>query len=182
MPRPTMGWYYVCCEFSDLAFVHIHLSRAHGANSRIKWSNGRIIALCTITGVLLVAFAAVQILLPKTATLPPRIFKQRSVVAAFGATLCVNSGNYIFSKKTIQLDIINTWLTLDYSLLPPNLVSNYQRCLCCGVWHPNSASDVVIGFRISRRWIHKFKDRILLTSCDHRIHYHVNRGRAAHDL
>ncbi|KAL1962418.1 hypothetical protein VTN77DRAFT_9689 [Rasamsonia byssochlamydoides] len=60
------------------------------------WSNGRIIALLTLMSVLLVGFVAVQIWLPTTATLPPRIFKQRSVVAAFWQSLCISSGNYIF--------------------------------------------------------------------------------------
>ncbi|KAL9038867.1 MAG: hypothetical protein Q9214_005111 [Letrouitia sp. 1 TL-2023] len=60
------------------------------------WSNGRIIALLTLMGVLLIAFVPVQIFLPTTATLPPRLFKQRSVVAGFWQTICVGSGNYIF--------------------------------------------------------------------------------------
>lgn len=72
------------------------------ANS-YQWSNGRIIALLVLAGVLLVAFAAVQILVPATATLPPRLFKQRSVVSALWATLCISSGNFIFSKKPVWL-------------------------------------------------------------------------------
>lgn len=68
-----------------------------------QWSNGRIIALLTLAGALLVAFAAVQILVPATATLPPRLFKQRSVVSALWATLCISSGNFIFSKKSAWL-------------------------------------------------------------------------------
>ncbi|MCJ1380208.1 hypothetical protein MMC17_003311 [Xylographa soralifera] len=60
------------------------------------WSSGRIIALLALMAVLLVAFIAVQILLPKTATIPPRIFKQRSIIAGFWATLCIGSSSYIF--------------------------------------------------------------------------------------
>ncbi|GME34335.1 mfs aflatoxin efflux [Neofusicoccum parvum] len=60
------------------------------------WSNGRIVALLTLGGVLLVAFTAVQILLPETATIPPRIFKQRSIVAGCWATVCVGSSQYIY--------------------------------------------------------------------------------------
>ncbi|KAF4188550.1 hypothetical protein CNMCM7927_001245 [Aspergillus lentulus] len=59
------------------------------------WNNGRVIALLTLAGVLLVGFFAVQVLLPRTATLPPRIMKQRSVAAACWATLTINCGNYI---------------------------------------------------------------------------------------
>ncbi|KAK4113293.1 MFS general substrate transporter [Canariomyces notabilis] len=60
------------------------------------WSDGRIIALLTLAGVLLVAYAGVQATLRKTATLPARLVKQRSVISAFWSTLCINSGNYIF--------------------------------------------------------------------------------------
>lgn len=67
--------------------------------NRLQWNNGRIIALLTLAGALLVAFAAVQILVPATATLPPRLFKYRSVISALWATLCISSGNFIFSKK-----------------------------------------------------------------------------------
>ncbi|RAO70712.1 uncharacterized protein BHQ10_006724 [Talaromyces amestolkiae] len=59
------------------------------------WSNWRIILLLVLSGALLIAFAAVQLLCPTTATLPARIFKQRSLVAGFWSTLCMNSGNYI---------------------------------------------------------------------------------------
>ncbi|SPQ26247.1 bf726dd5-ee06-4dcb-8b9c-0a47d6d35c53 [Thermothielavioides terrestris] len=59
------------------------------------WSNGRIIALLTLAGVLLVAYGFVQVF-SKTATLPPRLVKQRSIVSALWATFCINGGNYIF--------------------------------------------------------------------------------------
>lgn len=59
--------------------------------------------LLILMGALLIAFFAVQILLPKTATLPPRIFKPRSIVAGFWQTICVGSGNYIFGERTVLL-------------------------------------------------------------------------------
>ncbi|KAK6496238.1 hypothetical protein TWF481_002262 [Arthrobotrys musiformis] len=62
---------------------------------KYEWSNGRIIVLLVLMSVLLAGFAAVQVLLPKTATLPIRIFKQRSVVAGFWQTLCIGSSMYI---------------------------------------------------------------------------------------
>ncbi|KAI1370679.1 MFS general substrate transporter [Hypoxylon crocopeplum] len=49
------------------------------------WSDGRIIALLVIAIVLMICFIAVQISWPKTATVPPRIFLQRSIMAAFFA-------------------------------------------------------------------------------------------------
>ncbi|KAH8772688.1 putative MFS multidrug transporter [Diaporthe sp. PMI_573] len=59
------------------------------------WRNGRIIALLTLAGVLLLGFIACQILKPKTATIPPRIFCQRSILAGFCATFCIGSSMMI---------------------------------------------------------------------------------------
>ncbi|KAK3327034.1 major facilitator superfamily domain-containing protein [Cercophora scortea] len=59
------------------------------------WGNARIIALFVLAGVLLGAFAVVQVLLPATATIPPRLFKNRSVVAGLWQAVLVNCGNYI---------------------------------------------------------------------------------------
>ncbi|KAF2136239.1 uncharacterized protein K452DRAFT_362674 [Aplosporella prunicola CBS 121167] len=55
------------------------------------WSNGRIIALFVIFGVLFVAFVAIQILTPETATVPVRVITQRTVAAAFLYLFCAYS-------------------------------------------------------------------------------------------
>ncbi|KAA8649901.1 MDR family MFS transporter [Aspergillus tanneri] len=60
------------------------------------WGSGRVVACLVLMGVLLLSFVAVQVFLPKTATLPVRIFSQRSIISGFWQTLCVGSGNYIF--------------------------------------------------------------------------------------
>jgi len=49
-----------------------------------------------LSAVLLVAFVVVQILKPETATVPPRIFVQRSIFAGFYSTLCIGSQMMIF--------------------------------------------------------------------------------------
>ncbi|XXG98465.1 hypothetical protein Hte_004789 [Hypoxylon texense] len=46
------------------------------------WSNGRVIALLVIAIALLICFVAIQIIWPGTATVPPRIFVQRSIMTA----------------------------------------------------------------------------------------------------
>lgn len=74
----------------------------------LQWSNGRIIALLTLMGVLGIAFVAVQILLPGTATIPPRIFKQRSIAAGCWATTCIGASMYIYSKSTAFPDTLGT--------------------------------------------------------------------------
>ncbi|KAK1996964.1 major facilitator superfamily transporter [Colletotrichum falcatum] len=49
--------------------------------SEYEWNDGRIIALFVVFGVGFSAFAAVQVLMPKTATVPLRIIKQRTMLA-----------------------------------------------------------------------------------------------------
>lgn len=59
------------------------------------WRSARIIALLVLAGVLLIAFVAVQILRPETATIPPRIFCQQSILAGFCATFTVGASMMI---------------------------------------------------------------------------------------
>ena len=56
--------------------------------STYAWSNVRIIALLVLAGVLLIGFIAVQFWKGDSATVPPRIIKQRSVAAGFYYALC----------------------------------------------------------------------------------------------
>ncbi|KAK8051583.1 hypothetical protein PG993_002968 [Apiospora rasikravindrae] len=49
--------------------------------STYTWSNPRIIALLVVFGVLWLAFMAVQALKPQTATVPPRVIGNRSILA-----------------------------------------------------------------------------------------------------
>lgn len=51
--------------------------------SKYDWDNARVIALLVLSVLLLSAFVAIQFLMPETATVPPRILKQRSMAAAF---------------------------------------------------------------------------------------------------
>ncbi|KAJ1328986.1 MFS transporter DHA2 family glioxin efflux transporter [Microdochium nivale] len=60
------------------------------------WNNGRIIALLVIGIALFFTFVAIQIFMPDTATLPPRLFKQRSIVAGVLVTTCVGAHMMIF--------------------------------------------------------------------------------------
>ncbi|KAF9889455.1 hypothetical protein FE257_007357 [Aspergillus nanangensis] len=55
------------------------------------WSEGRIIALLVLTTLCSIAFILTQVFLPDTATLPPRIFRQRSVLAGFWASFCIGA-------------------------------------------------------------------------------------------
>lgn len=47
--------------------------------TKYPWSDGRIIALFVLFGVLIIAFVAIQIWKGELATVPPRIFKNRNI-------------------------------------------------------------------------------------------------------
>ena len=64
--------------------------------STYAWSDGRIIALLVLFGVLMIAFIAVQIIRQEGATVPPRIFKQRSILAGVLYTIGAGSSMMIF--------------------------------------------------------------------------------------
>ncbi|MCJ1264302.1 hypothetical protein MMC22_004173 [Lobaria immixta] len=53
------------------------------------WSNGRIIALFVVAGVLILTFIGLQIWGQENATVPPRIIKQRSIAAGAVFSTCV---------------------------------------------------------------------------------------------
>ena len=59
--------------------------------STYAWSDGRIIALLVIFGVLAIVFVAIQSWKQETATVPPRIIKQRSIAAGFCFSLCLGA-------------------------------------------------------------------------------------------
>jgi hypothetical protein len=56
--------------------------------STYSWNNGRIIALFILFGVLILAFATIQTIMPETATIPARIVTQRSILATAIYTFC----------------------------------------------------------------------------------------------
>ena len=82
--------------FSSTA--HFFLPRPSKAD-RIQWSEGRIIALLVLACVLLIAFALIQVWKPEQATLPPRIFTQRSIASGFWVTSCLGAHMMVFGKS-----------------------------------------------------------------------------------
>ena len=64
--------------------------------STYAWNDGRIIALLVLFGILMIGFVAVQIIRQENATVPPRIFKQRSILAGVLYTFAAGSAMMIF--------------------------------------------------------------------------------------
>lgn len=107
---------------------------AEWGGTTYPWSNGRIIALLVIGAALVVVFALVQVLKPDTATVPPRIFMQRSILAGFWATFCIGSHMMVFGRHapTGGLRWKRKTLTRNAdSLLPAHLVPGHKRRSGC---------------------------------------------------
>ncbi|KAI1323785.1 putative MFS aflatoxin efflux pump [Xylariaceae sp. FL0255] len=64
--------------------------------STFPWNDRRIIALLVLAGVLLIAFVIVQRLMPRTATVPGRIFKQRSIYSGSWAIFFIGAQMNVF--------------------------------------------------------------------------------------
>ncbi|KAI0201090.1 major facilitator superfamily domain-containing protein [Astrocystis sublimbata] len=62
----------------------------------LPWNDRRVIALLTLGIFLGLVFILVQAFLPNTATIPPRIFMQRSILAGFWTTVVLGSQMIIF--------------------------------------------------------------------------------------
>lgn len=103
--------------------------------STYEWGSWRIILLMVLFGVLFLAFAAVQVLMPKNATVPVRVITQRSIAAAALFMLCV-SGAMLMAIYYLPL-----WckyiLSLDYlcRTLTPSFSPSRKRRQCSAVWY-----------------------------------------------
>ncbi|KAK3352782.1 major facilitator superfamily domain-containing protein [Lasiosphaeria hispida] len=68
-----------------------------------SWSDGRIIALLVLAFVLLIAFVLIQVWRPERATVPPRIFIQRSIASGFFVSCCIGA------HQTLLLYYLPLW-------------------------------------------------------------------------
>jgi MFS family permease len=59
--------------------------------SKYEWNSARIIVLFVLAGLLLIGFVAVQLWRPETATVAPRIIKQRSVWGSAIYSFCMGA-------------------------------------------------------------------------------------------
>ncbi|RHZ46894.1 MDR family MFS transporter [Aspergillus thermomutatus] len=64
--------------------------------TKYAWSEGRIVALLVLAFMLLIAFVLIQVWKPEQATLPPRIFLQRSIASGFWASCCLGAHTILF--------------------------------------------------------------------------------------
>ncbi|KAF7312051.1 DHA14-like major facilitator [Mycena indigotica] len=76
------------------AIVSLLLALQWGG-SKYEWSNGRIIGLFVVFGVLIICFIAVQLWKGDNATVPPRVFKQRSIWSGAFFSLCLGAAFFI---------------------------------------------------------------------------------------
>ena len=63
--------------------------------STYNWSNGRIIALFVLFGALLIGFILAQAFTQKTATIPARVVRNRSMIGAMWYQFCIASSAFL---------------------------------------------------------------------------------------
>lgn len=107
--------------------------------STYAWSNGRIIALLVVAIVLGIAFIAIQIWLQDKATVPPRLFKQRSMAAAFVYTLGVTG-----SMMTLTY-YLPVWFQAIKSASPTR-----SGVMMLPMVVPSGVAGLISGFAISK--------------------------------
>ena len=60
-----------------------------------SWSDGRVVSMLAVAGVLFIAFAALQLLGRENATVPPRILRQRTVWACGSYSFCLGAAFFV---------------------------------------------------------------------------------------
>ncbi|KAB8238179.1 major facilitator superfamily domain-containing protein [Aspergillus alliaceus] len=72
------------------------LQWGEGAPHTLWWSERRIMALLVLAFALLITFTLIQIWKPQQATLPPRLFIQRSIASGFWVSSCLGAHINLF--------------------------------------------------------------------------------------
>jgi len=94
--KEQLGHFDLLGTFSFIpAIVSLLLALTWGG-SKYEWSDGRIIALLVLSGVLIICFIAVQIWKQEQATVPPRVFKNRTTWASAWFGACLGAAFFIF--------------------------------------------------------------------------------------
>ena len=79
-----------------LAMIVCLLLALQWGGSTYPWSDGRIIALLVVFGVLMVIFIAIQFWKKDFATVPPRILSQRSIASGSWFAFCLGASFFVF--------------------------------------------------------------------------------------
>ncbi|KAI0424304.1 putative efflux pump [Xylaria sp. FL1042] len=159
------------------AIVSLLLALQWGGTT-YPWNNGRIIALFVVFGVLLIAFLYIQWRQQENATVPPRIFRQRTVMAGSFFAFTVGSAFFLFvyyipiwfqsvqGASAVNSGIRNLPLLLSVvvtSLISGGLITTfgyYTPFMIFGsvlgavggglltTWKPDVSSSIWIGYQI----------------------------------
>ncbi|KAI0469296.1 putative MFS aflatoxin efflux pump, partial [Xylaria cf. heliscus] len=101
-PNPSIDWKTKLSQLDAVGTICVvpgvvsFLLGLQWGGTTYAWNSSRIIALLTLGSVLLVLFIVVQVIMPTTATVAPRIFKQRSIYTGFLAILTIGAQFNIF--------------------------------------------------------------------------------------
>lgn len=122
-------------EFFLLPCIICLLLALQWGGSTYPFSDGRIIALFVLFGLLLIAFIAVQVLMPETATIPKRIIMDRSILAGMWFVFCIASAMMLLVFYVpIWLQAIKGKNAVDSGIaLLPMIISLVIGSICAGI-------------------------------------------------
>lgn len=143
------------------------------------WSNARIVALLVISGVLGVGFLVSQAWRGEKATVPPHIFKQRSILVGFIASMAIGSVLVMYafylpiwfqviqgkSPQSSGLSLLPLLLSNVFAVIgggiATSLLGYYTPLMIAGsallvigsalitTWQPTVVSGIWIGYQVS---------------------------------
>ena len=145
---------------------------------RYPWSDVRIIVLFVLGGVLVAAFVAVQIWLKDEATVPPKIVRQRSILAAIvmslgtGTTIVVYSFYLPIWFQVVRVDtpqssgvsllafLLSVVVMVVLSGVGTSVLGYYNPWAIAGgvllivgsglitTWRPDTSTGILVGFQV----------------------------------
>ena len=178
------SWLGKCKQLDPLGFILIApavtslLFALEWGGSRYAWSNGRIIALFVVFGVLGLGFVASQAWRKEKGTVPPRIFLNRSILAGCFAYLGTGSALVILafyipiwfqviqgkSPQSSGLSLLPLFLSIVFAVVGVGIVTPvvgyYTPFMIIGsailivgsglitMWQPNSKAGIWIGYQV----------------------------------
>lgn len=149
--------------------------------STYAWSNGRIIALFVVFGLLLIAFVLIQWKAKDNATLPFRIIQKRSIAATSWFALCLGAAFFVF------VYYIPIWFQVSHIRFPLSEHTDtpgtgYPGCLGLAIGNQEHPAGFVARTLQSSRRRRGADARLLHTSHDPFKRPHVGGCRLVDNL
>lgn len=167
--RRTRGWRLLLDldllgSFFFIPGVICLLLALQWGGQKLPWSNARIIALFVLFGVLMIIWVLTQMWRPETASVPPRLMRNRNMVGAIIHALMLGGAFYTFSyyvrtPPTFTRERGTASLTIQETV--PPLVPGHQRVHSNDVGYHGSTNNRWHDHRFHPWWGSRLDHRLL---------------------